>query len=131
MFPVWITGNLTRDPELRTTNSGTVMARFSVATNKRVKNKDTGDYENGPASFWDCIAWGELGEQVIEELDKGKPVIVYGEIEQQKYTASDGTEKTGIQVTVRNIGLDLARAKRKSSESRPRPQYDESSEPPF
>ena len=130
MFPVWITGNLTRDPELRPTNSGTMMTRFSIATSKRVKNKDTGDYENGPASFWDCIAWAELAEQVAETLEKGNPVIAYGEIEQQKYTANDGTEKTGIQVVVRNIGLDLARAKRRSSESRPRRQ-DDNIEPPF
>lgn len=128
MFPVWITGNLTRDPELRPTNSGTMMVKFSVATNKRVKNKDTGDYENGTPSFWDCIAWAELAEQVAETLEKGNPVIVYGELEQQKYTANDGSEKTGTQVTVRNIGLDLSRAKRRSSESRPR---DYNSEPPF
>ena len=130
-FPVWITGNLTRTPDIRATNSGTMMAKFSIATSKRTKDKDTGEYGPGPASYWDCIAWGELAEQVAETLDKGSPVIAYGEIEQQKYTAGDGTEKTGIQVTVRNIGTDLSRAKRRSTQSRQQSSYDDSSTPPF
>jgi single-strand DNA-binding protein len=115
MFPVWITGNLTKDPELKPTNAGTMLVRFSVATNKRVRDKDTGEWSNGPASFWDCVAWADLAEQIAEsDLRKGSAVLLYGEEEQQRYTGSDGQERTGVQITVRSIGPDLSKAKRKT-----------------
>ena len=129
MFPVWITGNLTRDPEIRAINSGTMVAKFSVATSKRVKDKSTGEYGPGPGSFWDCVAWGEVAEQIAEELRKGQGVILHGELEQRSYTANDGTEKKVTEVTVRNIGLDLSRVKRSTQARQERSSFDESAIP--
>ena len=110
-------GRLTRDPELIFSNSGTAIAKFSVATNERIKNKETGQYEDSPPTFWNCVAFGELGENVAEHLSKGQAVLVQGTVKMEKYTTKAGEERTDYPVTVRMIGPNLRWAKPKGESS--------------
>jgi len=119
-------GRLTRDPEVIFSNSGTAIAKFSVATNDRIKNKETGQYEDSPPTFWNCVAFGQLAENIAENLSKGQAVIAKGTVKMEKYTTKTGEERTDYPVTIREIGPNLRWAKPKSQAS-----GDYSEPPPF
>ena len=85
---VTITGNLTRDPELRFGNSGVAMLAFSVAVNKNKKNKTTGEWEK-ETSYFDCVTFNENAENFASSLTKGARVIVTGSLQQRSYEAKD------------------------------------------
>ena len=61
---VTLTGRLTADPEMRFSATGTPVARFTVVTSRRVKDKQSGDWSDVDTSFWDCVAFGQLAENV-------------------------------------------------------------------
>jgi single-strand DNA-binding protein len=103
---ITIIGNLTKDPEVRFTNNGNAMVSFSVAVNKSKKNKETGEWDN-EAHFFDCTAFGEIADNFANSFTKGNRVIVYGELQQRKYQAQDGTEKTKVELFVQEIGASL------------------------
>jgi single-strand DNA-binding protein len=118
---------MVRDPELRFANSGTAIAKLGVATNERKKNPDTGQWEDGDTSFWDCTAFGQLAENIGDTLEKGQAVIIRGKIKQEKYEAKDGSgPRTSFGVIIDEIGPNLRWVKPKG-ESRSR--ADE--KPPF
>lgn len=91
MNRVILTGNLTRDPELRITGNGVSVCNFSIAVNRRFKNAQTGQQET---DFLNVIAWRQLGELCGKFLMKGKKVAVVGSIQTRSYEARDGSKKT-------------------------------------
>lgn len=105
--PITIVGNLTTDPELRFTNSGTPVATFRVASTPRVYNRDTSQWEDGEALFITCNAWKQMGENIAETLTKGTRVIVTGNLKQRTYEAKDGTERTVVEIEVYEVGPSL------------------------
>lgn len=68
---ITIVGNLTADPELRTTGQGAQVASFTIANTARVYNKQTGQYEDGPALFMRCSAWRDMASHCAQSLAKG------------------------------------------------------------
>ena len=100
-----IIGNLTRDPEVRFTNSGLPMLSFSVAVNKSKKNAQ-GEWEK-ETSYFDCVAFNENAENLANSLNKGARVIVFGRLQQRKYEGQDGVEKTKIELVVDEVGATL------------------------
>lgn len=92
---VTISGNATRDPELRSTPSGTSVCQLGVAVNERVKQ---GDNWSDRASFIDVTAWGSLAEQIAKQVHKGKQVVVTGRIRQDRWQAQDGTNRSKVYV---------------------------------
>src|SRR5215475_9591312 len=108
-----LTGRLTADPELRFTPSGKGVASFTIATNERRKNPDTGQWEDGDTSFFTCQAWNPLGENIVEHLGKGDAVVALGRIKQRKYQTKEGENRTVFEVNVDSIGPDLRWAKPK------------------
>lgn len=82
-------GNLSRDPELKTTNSGISVCTFSIAVNRKNKNA------NGEkvTDFFSCVAWRGLGELCGKYLAQGKKVCVVGELQNRTYEAKDGTKR--------------------------------------
>ncbi len=82
-------GNLTRDPELRTTPNGVSVCSFSIAVNRRRTNQQ-GERET---DFFNIIAWRGLGENCAKYLAKGRKVSVIGEIQTRTYDAKDGTKR--------------------------------------
>jgi len=89
---VVITGNLTRDPELRHTGGGTAVCELRVAVNSRRKNGQTGEWEDKP-NYFDVVVWGAQGENCANYLSKGRPVAVEGRLDWSEWEAKDGSGK--------------------------------------
>ena len=103
---ITVTGNLTGDPELRFTSSGSPVATFTVASNERFKD-GSGQWQDGPVSFVRVNAWRQLAEHVAESMTKGDRVIVTGALRQRDYEATDGTKRTVWEVTASEVGAAL------------------------
>jgi single-strand DNA-binding protein len=87
---VVITGNLTRDPELRHTGGGTAVCELRVAVNSR--RKEGNDWVDKP-NFFDVTVWGAQGENCATYLSKGRPVAVEGRLDWREWEAKDGSGK--------------------------------------
>lgn len=101
MNKLFIVGNLTRDPELRTTSSGISVCSFTVAVNRRrSSNAPAGQPE---ADFFRVSAWRQLGENCSRYLAKGRKVAVTGSVAVQTYQANDGTTRASLEVNADDI----------------------------
>lgn len=100
-----VTGNLTRDPELRYTQSGMQVASFGLAVNHRRKNQ-TGDYED-ETSFIDVVCFGGLAENAAESLTKGTRALVAGRLRVRTYDRRDGGQGTAVEVVADEVGPSL------------------------
>ena len=89
---VVITGNLTRDPELRSTPGGTSVCKLRVAVNSRRKDGQTGEWVDKP-NYFDVTVWGAQGENCANYLSKGRPVAVDGRLDWREWEAQDGSGK--------------------------------------
>ena len=98
MNKVFLIGNLSKDPELRTTNSGTSVCTFSIAVNRR-KDKDG----NSTADFFSIVAWRQLAELCGKYLAKGRKVSVVGELQNRSYEANDGTKRYVTEIVANEI----------------------------
>ena len=93
-------GRITSDPTIRTANSGTKIAGFSIAVDRRLKDKVTG---NKITDFVRCTAFGKTAEMLERFWVKGKEILVEGELQQNEYTAQDGHEVKSYQVIVNQV----------------------------
>jgi single-strand DNA-binding protein len=89
---VVITGNLTRDPELRSTPGGTAVCKLRVAVNSRRKDGQSGEWVDKP-NYFDVTVWGAQGENCSTYLSKGRPVAVDGRLDWREWEAQDGSGK--------------------------------------
>jgi single-strand DNA-binding protein len=109
--PIYITGKLTEDPQLRFTPSGSAVANFTIAFNPRRFDRNTNEWVNGEATFWRCEAWnqGKLSraENICNMLKKGDSVIAQGVIETKKWETKEGEKRSALQVSIQSIGKDL------------------------
>lgn len=103
---VTIVGNLTREPELRFTNTGRGMAQFGVAVNRRWQNRQSGEWEE-QVSFFNVTAWGDLGENCAASLAKGSRVIVNGRLEQRSYETQQGEKRSVVEIIADEVGPSL------------------------
>ena len=99
MNKLTIIGNLTRDPELRTTSSGVNVCTFTVAVNRR----RSGNSNQPEADFFRVSAWRQLGENCQRYLAKGRKVAVVGAVSVQPYTGNDGTTRASLEVTADDV----------------------------
>lgn len=97
-----ITGNLTRDPELRATAGGTQMLAFGVAVNDRRKNPQTSAWEDVP-NFVDCIVFGSRAEAVSRFISKGSKVAVEGKLRYSSWETKEGQRRSKLEVIVDEI----------------------------
>jgi len=100
MNKVFITGNLTRDPELRSTRDGISVCSFTVAVNRRQRNAEAGQPE---ADFFRVTAWRQLGENCAKYLAKGRKVAVTGAVSVSTYTGNDGNFRASLDVTADDV----------------------------
>lgn len=101
---ITLSGNLVRDPEVKVSQSGTEITKFSVAANRRKKNQQ-GEWEN-TATFFDCTAFGNDGKYVSNYLTKGRKVLVVGDLE-VNVVERDGVTKSYLNVVVKSVeGVD-------------------------
>ncbi|MFR3600538.1 MAG: single-stranded DNA-binding protein [Bifidobacterium catenulatum] len=104
---ITIVGNLTADPELRTTSNGGTVANFSIAATPRVFDKQSNQWVDGDALFLRCSAWSDLATHCAQSLAKGMRVIAQGRLQQRSYQAQDGSNRTVIELQVDEIGPSL------------------------
>ena len=100
MNKVFLIGNLTRDPEMRSTSAGIPVCNFSIAVNRRSRNAQTGQQET---DFFNIVAWRQLGELCSRYLTKGRKVAVAGSIQIRNYEAQDGTKRTAVDVVADDV----------------------------
>lgn len=98
---VMISGNLTRSPELRTTQGGTEVLTFGVAVNDRRRNPQTGEWEDYP-NFVDCALFGKRAQPVSKFLDKGSKVAIEGQLRYSSWER-DGQKRSKLEVIVDEI----------------------------
>ena len=103
-----ISGNLTRDPELRSTAGGTNILSFGVAVNDRRKNPQTGKWENVP-NFIDCIVFGQRAEALSRFISKGAKVAIEGKLRYSAWETKEGQRRSKLEVVVDEIEF-LSRA---------------------
>jgi len=97
---VTLMGNLTRDPELRTTPNGQSVCNFSLALNRSYKGQD-GEWKE-MTDFVDIIAWGPLGERVAQYLTKGRPALVSGRLQSRSWE-QDGQKRNKVEVVANDV----------------------------
>lgn len=115
-----ISGNLTRDPELRATTGGTQVLSFGMAVNDRRKNQQTGEWEDYP-NFVDCTMFGSRAEKISRYLTKGCKVAVEGKLRYSQWER-DGQKRSKLEVIVEEIEF-LSR--QQVAEPEPEDFYDE------
>jgi single-strand DNA-binding protein len=103
---VTIVGNLVDEPELRYTPSGSAVASFKVAVNKRWKGQD-GQWEEKLDGFFRCNCWNNMAESVTESLGKGTRVVVVGRLQQRSWDTAEGQKRYEIEIQVDEVGPSL------------------------
>lgn len=98
-----IMGNLTRDPELRTTPGGQSVATFAVATN-RSWNDPSGERKDS-VEYHDIVAWGKLGELAANYLAKGRKVLVVGRLQTRQWEGQDGAKRQRTEIVANDINF--------------------------
>ena len=99
---VVITGNLTRDPELRSLPSGTSVCELRVAVNSRRKDGQTGDWVDKP-NYFDVTVWGAQGENCANYLSKGRPVAIEGRLDWREWEAKDGGKRQAVSIIANSV----------------------------
>ncbi len=99
---VILMGNLTRDPETRQTPSGQSVTNFSLAISRSWKGQDGTTQE--AVSFIDCVAWGRTGEIIAQYVQKGRPVLVSGRLDQRSWE-QDGNKRSKVEVVVEDFNF--------------------------
>jgi len=99
---VVLTGNLTRDPELRALPSGTSVCDMRIAVNTRRKNGATGEWEDKP-NFFDVTVWGAQGENCARFLSKGRPVGVQGRLEWREWESQEGQKRQAVDIIADSV----------------------------
>lgn len=99
---VILMGNLTRDPEVRTTPSGQSVTSFGLAVNRTWRGADGNQQES--VSYIDCTAWGKTGEIIAQYVQKGRPLLVSGRLEQRSWE-KDGQKHSKVEVIVEDFNF--------------------------
>ena len=99
---VIITGNLTRDPELRSLQSGMSVCSLRVACNTRRKNNQSGEWEDKP-NYFDVTVWGRQGENAAQYLSKGRGVAIDGRLEWREWQDQQGNKRQSVDIIAENL----------------------------
>ena len=107
---ITVIGNLTNDPELRFTPSGSAVANFTIASTPRTFDRQSNEWKDGETLFLRASVWREAAENVAESLTKGMRVIVTGRLKSRSYETKEGEKRTVIELEVDEIGPSLKTA---------------------
>jgi single-strand DNA-binding protein len=110
---ITVIGNLTNDPELRFTPSGSAVANFTIASTPRTLDRQANEWKDGETLFLRASIWKEAAENVAESLTKGMRVIVSGRLKSRSYETKEGEKRTVIELEVDEIGPSLRYASAK------------------
>ncbi|MDQ1393019.1 MAG: single-strand DNA-binding protein [Acidimicrobiaceae bacterium] len=101
-----ISGNMTRDPELRFTPTGQANASFGLAVNRRWQNRQTNEWEEA-TSFFDVICWGTLAENVAQSCSRGTRVVVSGRLDQRSWENQEGEKRSKVEINADEVAPSL------------------------
>lgn len=101
---VTIAGNITRDPEMKTTAGGFAIMNFSVAVNERVKNSQTDEWEDKPG-FFDCVMFGKRAESLSRFLSKGMKVTVQGKLRWSQWETQEGQKRSKVEIIADEVAF--------------------------
>jgi single-strand DNA-binding protein len=110
---ITVIGNLTNDPELRFTPSGSAVANFTIASTPRTFDRQSNEWKDGETLFLRASIWREAAENVAESLTKGTRVIVSGRLKSRTYDTKEGEKRTVMELEVDEIGPSLRYANAK------------------
>jgi single-strand DNA-binding protein len=105
---VVISGNLTRDPELRSTAGGMAILKMGIAVNDRRKNSQSGEWEDVP-NFFDVVVFGSRGESISRFLSKGSKVAIEGKLRWSQWETPDGDKRSKVEIVADDIEFLSAR----------------------
>lgn len=114
---ITVIGNLTGDPELRFTPSGSAVANFTIASTPRTFDRQSNEWKDGETLFLRSSIWREAAENVAESLTKGMRVIVSGRLSSRSYDTKEGEKRTVMELEVDEIGPSLRYATAKVNRS--------------
>ena len=103
---ITVTGNLTRDPEVRYTRDGQASVLLGVAVNRRWQDRETHEWEEA-TSFFDVVCWRDLAENVAMSLPKGARVMVAGRLEQRSWETELGERRSKVEIVADEVGPSL------------------------
>ena len=124
---ITIVGRIGQDPEAIGSNG----LRLRVATNDRVKNDSTGEWEDKNTSWWTVKAWKRLAEQSIDVLKKGQEVIIVGKVYEENWTDKEGTKRTSYEINAESIAVTTFSLAKKIDKDDEFPSYKKFAEVPF
>lgn len=116
MNKVFLIGNLTKDPEMRSTQSSIAVCNFSIAVNRRFRNPQTGQQET---DFMNVIAWRQLAELCAKYLAKGRKVAISGSIQTRTYEAKDGSKRTAWDIVADEVEFLTTQSQQSSTQGAP------------
>jgi single-strand DNA-binding protein len=106
MINTTMSGNLTRDPEIRYTREGQPTASFGLAVNRRWLPRGSDEWEES-TSFFDVVCWRDLAENVALSLVKGSRVVVAGRLEQRTWETEEGDRRSRVELVAEDVGASL------------------------
>src|SRR5215207_7366558 len=99
---VVLTGNLTRDPELRSLQSGMSVCSLRIASNTRRKDQASGEWQDKP-NYFSVTVWGAQGENCARFLSKGRPVALDGRLEWREWQGQDGAKRESVEIIADSV----------------------------
>lgn len=115
---VIIMGRLVRDPEMRHTQSGTAVCGFSIACDRDIVSKQSGERET---DFFDVTAWRSTAEFVSKYFAKGRMIVVVGRLQQRSYTDKQGNKRTAVDILADNVYFGDSKKDANASDTTPSP----------
>jgi single-strand DNA-binding protein len=103
---ITISGNITREPEMRYTPSGVSKVNFGVAVNRSWRNQQTQEWEE-QTSFFNVVAWRQLAENISASLGKGSRVVVSGRLEQRSWETEQGEKRSIVEIVADDVAASL------------------------
>jgi len=116
---VVLVGNLTKDPELRHTPSGTSVTKLRIAVNTRQKDQATGEWGDKP-NYFDVTVWGNQAESCAQFLARGRPVAIDGRLDWREWEAQDGSKRQAVEIIADSVQFLGGRG---DGETQPQEQY--------
>ena len=106
---VTLVGYVAQDPNIRTTTTGKVVTELRVGITPRIRDRESGEWRDGQASYFSVSCWERLAHHVRASMHKGDPVLVKGKFQTRTYEDKDGNPKVETRITADTVGHDLSR----------------------
>jgi single-strand DNA-binding protein len=118
---VTLVGYVAQEPNLRSTATGKAITELRVGITPRIRDRDSGEWRDGQASYFSVSCWERLAHHVRASMHKGDPVLVKGRFQTRTYEDKDGNQKTETRITADTVGHDLSRGIANYMRNRSRP----------